>query len=50
MRSSSLKDKLPERTTFLKQVPLFAELRPQDLDTLVSDFRLREYSKDEIVS
>jgi len=49
MQNLSGKNKLSERIAFLRTVPLFAGLQPQDLETLIPDFRLREYNKDEII-
>mgnify|MGYP005838179287 FL=1 len=40
---------LSRRITFLKEVPLFAQLLEKDLAILASDFRLREYDKGEII-
>ncbi|RMF03451.1 MAG: Crp/Fnr family transcriptional regulator [Chloroflexi bacterium] len=40
---------LLRRVRLLKGVPLFADLAEDELATLVSDFRLREYARDEII-
>jgi len=38
-----------QRITRLKQIPLFATLKTTDLERLVEDFRVREYTRDEII-
>lgn len=40
---------LMQRIERLKQVPLFASLKTADLERLVEDFRVREYTRDEII-
>jgi CRP/FNR family cyclic AMP-dependent transcriptional regulator len=40
---------LSRRIAFLRNVPLFAGLKERELVTLVNDFRLREYTGDEII-
>ena len=40
---------LSRRIDFLKNVPLFADLKNEDMATFVNDFRLREYAGDEII-
>ncbi len=40
---------LSRRITFLKKVPLFANLSDEDLGIVVNGFRLREYARDEII-
>jgi CRP/FNR family cyclic AMP-dependent transcriptional regulator len=47
--SLSGQDTLNRRISLLKNVPLFADLSEVDLKTLVSDLRLKEYGKDEII-
>jgi CRP/FNR family cyclic AMP-dependent transcriptional regulator len=42
-------DALSRRITFLKEVLLFADLKDEDLATLIDDFHLREYAKNEII-
>jgi CRP/FNR family cyclic AMP-dependent transcriptional regulator len=49
MRLSSRQDPLSRRIAFLKQVPLFADLKEKELTALVDDFCLREYGKGEII-
>ena len=49
MRASPRKDTLAKRVAFLGQVPLFADLRKEDLETLADDYRLREYGKGDVV-
>jgi CRP-like cAMP-binding protein len=49
MASQSKVDTIARRMTFLQSVPLFVDLSEADLETLVTDFRLREYGKDEII-
>lgn len=45
MRFSSSVQLIP----FLKQIPLFVTLSDEQLDTLLNDFRLREYRSNEII-
>jgi CRP/FNR family transcriptional regulator, cyclic AMP receptor protein len=40
---------LAQRIERLRQVPLFAALKMADLERLVEDFRVREYTRDEII-
>ncbi len=40
---------LSRRIAFLRNVPLFADLKEEDLTRLVNDLRLREYAKDEVI-
>jgi CRP/FNR family cyclic AMP-dependent transcriptional regulator len=49
MRISPREDALSRRISFLRQVPLFADLSEKDLAALVNDFRIREYAEDEII-
>jgi CRP/FNR family cyclic AMP-dependent transcriptional regulator len=49
MTPPSRQDLLAGRIAFLKEVPLFGGLPDADLATLVNDFRLREYHRDEII-
>jgi CRP-like cAMP-binding protein len=47
--SDSDNDPISHRITFLRQVPLFAELPEANMATLVGDFRLREYGRGETI-
>jgi CRP-like cAMP-binding protein len=47
--SSSQDSSLSRKISFLKHVPLFANLGEQDLAALVDDFYRREYDKNEVV-
>lgn len=49
MNTPSQKDTLTRRKEFLKEVPLFAALREDDLETLVNDLRLKKYAKGEMI-
>jgi CRP-like cAMP-binding protein len=49
MFHSPHKDRLSKRTSFLSNVPLFAELGEKDLETCVDDLRLKPYSKGEVI-
>jgi CRP/FNR family cyclic AMP-dependent transcriptional regulator len=49
MGSSAHQDPMARRIALLKQVPLFADLREEELQALIDDFRLREYTKGEII-
>lgn len=40
---------LAQRIVRLKQIPLFGTLKSSDLEHLVEDFRVREYTRDEII-
>ena len=40
---------LSRRIAFLRNVPLFADLKEEDLTRIVNDLRLREYAKDEVI-
>jgi CRP-like cAMP-binding protein len=42
-------DTLSKRTDFVRELPLFAELSEADLATLISEFQLREYEKEETI-
>lgn len=46
---TSCKDILSKRIAFLKNVSPFTDLREKDLETLISDFRLREYERGKII-
>lgn len=37
------------RIALVREIPLFASLRPGDLERLVEDLRLREYQRDEVI-
>lgn len=41
--------KLTQRIERLRQIEIFADLKTADLERLVDDFRIREYSRDEII-
>ena len=49
MRRSPHKDPLFERITFLKEVPLFADLQDEDLKILAPDLRLTNYRRGDII-
>jgi CRP/FNR family cyclic AMP-dependent transcriptional regulator len=49
MQPSNDEAVLLRRIAFLRNVPLFADLKEHDLEKLVDDFRLREYTKDEFI-
>lgn len=51
MSTSPRQDAMPERKwgTFLRKVPLFANLSDGELRALAVDFRLREYQKEETI-
>jgi CRP/FNR family cyclic AMP-dependent transcriptional regulator len=49
MGSSAHQDPMARRIALLKQVPLFADVREEELQALIDDFRLREYTKGEII-
>jgi CRP-like cAMP-binding protein len=49
MSSLSGQDTVHRRISLLKDMPLFADLSEADLKILVSDLRLKEYAKDEII-
>ena len=40
---------LSRRIVFLRDVPLFADLKEEGLTRIVNDLRLREYAKDEVI-
>ena len=42
-------DSLTRHTAFLKQVPLFVDLKPSQLTLIANDFRLRTYEKDAVI-
>lgn len=46
---SSYHDTLSRRIAFVKELPLFSELSQEELETLISDFKLREYERDAII-
>lgn len=46
---SSNFDSLSKRIAFVRKLPLFAELSEAGLATLISEFQLREYEKEEII-
>jgi CRP/FNR family transcriptional regulator len=46
---TSRNDVLPKRIAFLKNVPPFTDLSEESLETLVNDFRPREYERGEII-
>jgi CRP/FNR family transcriptional regulator, cyclic AMP receptor protein len=49
MSMASQRDEIAARTKFFSQLPLFADLKKTELEAVVKDFRLREYSKGEII-
>jgi CRP/FNR family cyclic AMP-dependent transcriptional regulator len=49
MESSVHQHRVARRITFLREVPLFASLREEELQALNDDFRLREYTKGEVI-
>jgi CRP-like cAMP-binding protein len=49
MSLASPRDESATHIKFLSQLPLFQGLKPSELEAVVKDFRLREYSRGEII-
>jgi CRP/FNR family cyclic AMP-dependent transcriptional regulator len=49
MRLPPVQDQSSRRIAFLRQVSIFADLREEELQSLLADFHVREYNKDEII-